>query len=142
MNGGRKLRQIEEKELGIYIHIPFCKRKCYYCDFISYCNQEQYIERYIEALTKEREFEMEEISKRNITTIYIGGGTPSAIETKHISKILEKLKIKDNKTDKRTTNKVDIAKSKSNENIFLDKEITIEVNPGTVTKEKIKALKS
>lgn len=136
------MRQIEEKELGIYIHIPFCKRKCYYCDFISYCNQEQYIERYIEALTKEIEFEMEEISKRNITTIYIGGGTPSAIETKHISKILEKLKIKDNKTDKRTTNKVDIAKSKSNENIFLDKEITIEVNPGTVTKEKIKEYKN
>ena len=42
-----------EKEIGIYIHIPFCKRKCYYCDFISYCNQDENIDRYIDALIKE-----------------------------------------------------------------------------------------
>ena len=41
------------KKIGIYIHIPFCKSKCYYCDFVSYTNKEDYIEKYIDALLKE-----------------------------------------------------------------------------------------
>ena len=45
------------KELGIYIHIPFCKQKCYYCDFISYANKEGKVKEYIECLQKEIELE-------------------------------------------------------------------------------------
>ena len=59
---------MQEKELGIYIHIPFCKQKCYYCDFVSFSNKEEYIEKYVETL--KREIDSYDLSKYNITTIY------------------------------------------------------------------------
>ncbi|MCI8655574.1 MAG: oxygen-independent coproporphyrinogen III oxidase [Clostridia bacterium] len=103
-----------EQELGIYIHIPFCKRKCYYCDFISYCNQDENIDRYIDALIKEIRNRKKKIVGRKVTTIYIGGGTPSFIKEQDIEKVLKTLEIKEHQ------------------------EITIEVNPGTVNKQKLK----
>ena len=104
-------------EFGIYIHIPFCKSKCYYCDFISYSSKECLWEKYINALIKEIEYKSENLKEKNITTIYIGGGTPSIISSENIEKIISSLK-----------------KSYS---ISDNCEITIEVNPGTVTKEKL-----
>ena len=108
---------MENKEIGIYVHIPFCKRKCDYCDFISYSNKDSKIEEYIEAVKKE--IELQKI-KSEITTIYIGGGTPSYIDSKYIKEIMEELQKK---------------------NVSKDAEITIEVNPGTVTLEKLKDYK-
>ena len=58
-----------KKELGIYIHIPFCKKKCYYCDFVSYPDKLILEERYIEAVI--RELESYDLSKYNITTFRI-----------------------------------------------------------------------
>ena len=105
------------KELGIYIHIPFCSRKCIYCDFTSFQEKEEMITKYIDSL-------LEEINRCNLNkkeylvkTIYIGGGTPSFIDSKYIISILNLLKEKFN--------------------IFKDAEITIEVNPGTVTRNKL-----
>ena len=70
------------KELGIYIHIPFCKKKCYYCDFISYENKSEWIKEYVEELIQElKQYNLEEY---NVTTIYIGGGTPSFIDKRNI----------------------------------------------------------
>lgn len=108
------------KELGLYIHIPFCKQKCYYCDFVSYAKNEKFFERYIEALLEEMNnfFDNNDVE---IKTIYIGGGTPSIIDAKYIEKIMNFFKEKD--LLKKT------------------KEITIEVNPGTVDEEKIKCYK-
>lgn len=61
---------MENRELGIYIHIPFCKSKCYYCDFISYEKKYINIEKYIQEVIKEiRQYNL---SKYNVTTIYIG----------------------------------------------------------------------
>lgn len=108
---------MENKKIGIYVHIPFCKQKCYYCDFISFCNKSDLIEDYIKALKKE--IESQKI-KEEINTIYIGGGTPSYIESKYIVEIIEEIKKK---------------------NVQKEAEITIEVNPGTVTKEKLKHYK-
>lgn len=108
---------MENKEIGIYIHIPFCKQKCYYCDFISYCNKDDLIKDYIQAVKKE--LELQKI-KSQITTVYIGGGTPSYIDSKYIREIMEEIKQK---------------------NISEEAEITIEVNPGTVTKEKMQEYK-
>lgn len=108
---------MKNKEVGIYIHIPFCKKKCYYCDFVSYCNKDNLIENYVKAVKKE--IQMQNIQSQ-ITTIYIGGGTPSYIDSKYIEEILEELKSK---------------------NIASNAEITIEVNPGTVTKEKMQEYK-
>ncbi|MGN1269787.1 MAG: radical SAM family heme chaperone HemW [Clostridia bacterium] len=117
---------MRRKEIGIYVHIPFCKQKCSYCDFCSYAEKEELIAQYIECLLKE----IEDVGKNNKTdfengkddlflvkTIYIGGGTPSLIESKYIVEIMKNIK--------------------SNFEIQEDAEITIEVNPGTVTLEKL-----
>ena len=114
---------MQEKELGIYIHIPFCKQKCYYCDFVSFSNKEGYIEKYVE--TVKREIDSYDLSNYNITTIYIGGGTPSRIPSEKIQEILEKIK----------------QKIPENQTKWEDIEITIELNPGTVDEEKIKKYK-
>ena len=104
---------LKNNEIGIYVHIPFCKKKCDYCDFISYCNKDNLIDDYVQAV--KAEIQTQNI-KPEITTIYIGGGTPSYIDSKYIIEILEKIKEK---------------------NVSSNAEITIEVNPGTVTKEKL-----
>lgn len=110
---------MQKNELGIYIHIPFCKQKCYYCDFISFVNKECYIEKYVQTL--KNEIDSYDLSKYNITTIYIGGGTPSVVPSKEIGNILDKIK----------------EKIKKNSTKWEDIEITIEVNPGTVDKQKL-----
>ena len=98
-------------EVNLYIHIPFCKKKCFYCDFISYPNKDDYIEEYIDTVIKEySNYKAEEYI---IKTVYIGGGTPSYIDSKYIVKLLKEINLE--KAD----------------------EITIEINPGTVTKEKL-----
>lgn len=99
------------KEIGLYIHIPFCKKKCYYCDFISYPNKDNCADEYIDTLIKEyKNYKAEEYT---IKTIYIGGGTPSYINSKKIKRLLKEIDIRN------------------------AEEITIEVNPGTVTREKL-----
>lgn len=105
---------MENKEIGMYVHIPFCKRKCYYCDFVSFSNKDSKVEEYIESVRKE--IELQKI-KSEITTIYFGGGTPSYIESKYIKVLMEEIQKK---------------------NVSANAEITIEVNPGTVTMEKLK----
>lgn len=105
------------KELGFYLHIPFCKSKCIYCDFNSFAQKDDCIEPYIKAVKKE----IEEYAKQNkdvlIKTIYIGGGTPSYIKEKYIKEIIETIK--------------------SNFEIIPNAEITIEINPGTVNRRKL-----
>ena len=108
---------------GIYIHIPFCVKKCSYCDFISFSNRDNLIEKYIEAL--KNEIERFDFSKYIVTTIYIGGGTPSYLNAKYIIEILTLLR------NKLVNNKI----------TWKDLEITIEMNPGTVSKEKLKNYK-
>ena len=108
---------MKNRELGVYVHIPFCKRKCEYCDFISYCDKDSLIELYVDALKKE--INLQNIQSY-IDTIYIGGGTPSYVESKYIKAIMKEIKKK---------------------NIRKDAEITIEVNPGTVTEAKLKDYK-
>ena len=111
-----------KKELGIYVHIPFCKQKCNYCDFVSYTNKCQKIEEYIKCLKKE--INLFDFNNYIVTTIYIGGGTPSFIESKYIKDIMNTVYEKVNK-----------------DNIDDNVEITIEVNPGTVNKEKLEDYK-
>ena len=116
---------MNKKNVGLYIHIPFCKQKCQYCDFKSYAGKEKFIDTYIRWL----EFELKGVGEGNrldyennlddlavVKSIYIGGGTPSFIDGKYIEEIL----------------------SIANEYYTVDDnaEITIEVNPGTVDKDK------
>ena len=66
------------KELGIYVHIPFCKQKCYYCDFVSYSNKQEKVKEYVECL--KTEIQEEAFKHKNdeyeVTTVYIGGRNP------------------------------------------------------------------
>ncbi len=105
------------KEIGIYVHIPFCKQKCLYCDFISYANKEKMHEKYINALIQEIKNWKKQNQNVKIKTIYIGGGTPSYIDSKYISEILNLISAKN----------VD--------------SVTMEVNPGTITEKKLKEYK-
>lgn len=109
-------------EIGIYIHIPFCLSKCFYCDFASYSKKEDKIEKYIYSLCNEILRNAEILSQYKITTIYIGGGTPSYIDSKYITQILDTLMLFINKEDL--------------------KEVTIELNPNSVTEEKLIAYKN
>ena len=118
--------QENEKEIGLYIHIPFCKSKCYYCDFVSFSDKEDLEEKYVKCLENELirySTENKIMSDHNlenkyvIRTIYIGGGTPSILDEIYIANIIKTIK--------------------ENFNVEKDVEITIEVNPGTVTREKL-----
>lgn len=112
--------KIRMKEIGLYVHIPFCKQKCYYCDFCSYadklCMQEKYINSVIKKIKNIKNKE-----RYLIKTIYIGGGTPSIIDSDKVETI--------------------VAEIKSNFKLYEEAEITIEVNPGTVDEEKLKKYK-
>lgn len=97
---------------SIYIHIPYCKQKCLYCDFNSYSNKENTIDKYFDALIKE----IKSYNIKELNTIYFGGGTPSFVDSKYIREIMSIL-------------------PKANE-------VTLELNPGTVNKEKFAEYKS
>lgn len=101
---------------GIYIHIPFCKRRCSYCDFYSVVNT-AYADRYVDAIIGELSIRKNEISLDDVRTIYIGGGTPSVLTADQLGLLLAGIK-----------KMVDF-------NRVL--EVTIEVNPDDVTEEYI-----
>lgn len=108
-------------DIGIYIHIPFCIKKCYYCDFVSYDNISDKQEKYIDLVCKEILQNSEILSSHNISSIYLGGGTPSYIASKYIVKIMNTLKLFcDN---------------------MQDIEVTIEVNPSSSCYEKLLSYK-
>lgn len=113
-------------ELGIYIHIPFCVKKCDYCDFISYSNKFDLQEEYVKKIIEEIEDNKKLIEGNDITTIYIGGGTPSSIKPELIRNVLNKI--------------YGIAKIENIENTESI-EITLEVNPGTTTKNNLQMYK-
>ncbi len=106
-----------KKELELYIHIPFCMKKCDYCDFLSAPADEKTQNRYVAALLREIRYYGARCRDREVSTIYIGGGTPSWLMESYMELILKQLLV----------------------SFFVreDAEITIECNPGTLTKEKL-----
>ena len=108
------------EELGIYIHIPFCKQKCFYCDFCSFANKNEMQGKYVETVINEIK-NITHKEKYTVTTIYLGGGTPSILNPEYIKNILQEIK--------------------SSFKILDDAEITIEINPETVNEEKLKRYK-
>lgn len=104
--------------LGIYVHIPFCIKKCNYCDFNSYEGMDDIFDAYIDAIFAEMQKIKLQVNDRRVDSIFIGGGTPSILPLGMISKIIKGLL----------------------ENFVIERhtEITIEVNPCTLTIDKIK----
>jgi len=118
------------KPMGIYVHIPFCVKKCEYCDFVSFAGKEEKIQGYIASLRKELEmagkqnrldYEDGKDDLLEIETIYLGGGTPSFLPAEEIRGILDTIR--------------------ANFTLKKDCEITIEVNPGTASREKLETYK-
>jgi len=107
------------KKLGIYVHIPFCKRKCNYCDFYSIKWSEEVENRYVNALIKE--IKSYNGKKNIVDTIFFGGGTPTIIKPENMERIIEELK---------NTFTVDESS-----------EISIEANPNTLTDENLSIYK-
>ena len=106
---------------GIYVHIPFCKSKCTYCDFASFPNEIGKTESYFACLYRETKGRGLQLKDKKFDTVYIGGGTPSIVPAKFIAGELKQIR-----------NYFDLDKNA---------EITIELNPGTVDAEKIAAYK-
>ena len=102
---------------GLYIHIPFCLKKCKYCDFISFTNKENQFDKYLEALKREAQ----EYNGEEINTVFIGGGTPTILSCEQLSFLFEIIN--------------------TNFEISKNSEFTIEANPKTVDKEKLSVLK-
>ncbi len=107
---------------GIYIHIPFCKSKCTYCDFASYPKEIGKAEAYFACLYKEIKGKAHLLKDKKVKTIYFGGGTPSFVEPKYIYGALKLI-----------YNLFDVDKNA---------EITLEVNPGTIDENKLKVYKN
>lgn len=108
-----------DNDIGIYIHIPFCKSKCNYCDFNSYSGREHLAGPYFDALLSEMKLRADEIGDRRVKTVFVGGGTPSLVDPQHIAAVLELCsKLFD---------------------MDPDAEISMESNPGTLTYENMKA---
>lgn len=106
------------KNLSIYIHIPFCVRKCLYCDFLSATAGEGEIESYVNRLLLEIKKQSIFYGGHRVISIFLGGGTPSLLPAKETGRILKQIT--------------------ENFSVTADAEITVECNPGTVTAEKLR----
>lgn len=105
------------KKLEIYIHIPFCAKKCDYCDFLSMRADEGTKREYVNGLIREIELSKDMMKGYQADTVFIGGGTPSILREDYIEKIMQTLK--------------------DNCEISENAEITIECNPGIVNLKKL-----
>lgn len=105
------------RELSIYIHIPFCVRKCLYCDFLSAPAGREEIESYVNLLLREIKKQSIFYGDHRVISIFLGGGTPSLLPAADVERILEQIR--------------------RCYPVAADAEITIECNPGTVTAEKL-----
>ncbi len=109
---------MNQKELELYIHIPFCVKKCSYCDFLSAPATEQTMETYMAALFAEIRGRAEDCTDRMVTSVFIGGGTPSLLSGESIRQLMECIR--------------------ESYTLAEDAEITMEANPGTATAEKLR----
>ncbi len=105
------------KTLSLYVHIPFCARKCNYCDFLSFNAEKELMDEYFDALEKEISKSAKEYKDRTVTTIFFGGGTPSFADEKRVCGLLQRIR--------------------DEFNVSADAEISIEVNPASAMRDKL-----
>lgn len=113
----------DKKTLGLYIHIPFCAKKCAYCDFYSFTPENaRFVEDYVSAMMLQMEDISDSCRSMTVDTVYFGGGTPSMLPIKQFTRLMDSVR--------------------RNFRLAKDAEITSEVNPGTVDLKYLKSLKS
>ncbi len=110
------------RQMQLYLHIPFCMKKCLYCDFLSFAEDEKTQDAYMNALMREIRYYGEREKDVLISTVYIGGGTPSWLKADRIMALMQAVR--------------------GSFALMTDAEITIECNPGTVTEEKLAAYRA
>ena len=110
------------KQLSIYVHVPFCVKKCLYCDFLSFNAGEELVKKYFGALNKEIQVSAEKYRDYEIRSVFFGGGTPSFVDGKYINDCL--LNIKENFS------------------VCQDAEISIEVNPASAIRHKLESYRA
>ncbi len=103
----------------LYVHIPFCRHKCGYCDFNAYAGMDRLIPEYVDALEKELAFARERHAFQQLETVYLGGGTPSLLPPADISRLLRFIR--------------------ETFNVSPDAEVTLEANPGSTDEPRIAA---
>ncbi len=108
------------KTIGLYVHIPFCKKKCLYCDFPSFGSMEEKYEAYVSGLEQEIEKRAKGCKHYMVSSIFFGGGTPTVLSKDLLDRLMMKIK--------------------TSFAVAEEAEITIEANPGTIEKEKAEAL--
>lgn len=106
---------MKTNKISIYIHIPFCESRCHYCDFCSSLLSEPKVEKYFKYLRKEIKLNEDFLKDKIIDTVFIGGGTPSSVDSRFIKEIMDDL---------------------SAYNFSDNREISIESNPNSLTREK------
>lgn len=106
---------------GIYIHVPFCRQKCSYCDFVSFPDKVEYAEAYMACLYKELKMRGEELKDYEFDSVYFGGGTPSYIPPKLILGAMKQIR--------------------KCFRLSKDAEVTLELNPGTIGEKKVEIYK-
>ena len=106
------------KDMELYIHIPFCRKKCNYCDFCSFSSSKGQVEAYMAQLESEIRAWGESLPGRKISTVFIGGGTPSLLNAGQIRHLMQTVR----------------------DSFQVEKkaEITMEANPGTVSFDRLK----
>jgi oxygen-independent coproporphyrinogen-3 oxidase len=108
--------------LGLYIHVPFCERKCPYCDFNTYAGLQSLFEQMVDALCQEMACWQESLRGRTVTTVFVGGGTPTVLEDNHLERLFGAIR--------------------RNFDLADGCEITCEANPGTVDRAKFHRLRT
>lgn len=109
------------KQLELYFHIPFCVRKCLYCDFLSAPGDVDTKDRYMEALLTETVGSALRYADYRVTSVFIGGGTPSVVRASYIAELMDAVR--------------------AHYDLAEDAELTIEVNPGTVSGEALRTFR-
>lgn len=107
--------------VGLYIHIPFCRQKCLYCDFPSWAGKESLVQAYVDALTAEIKSRGKEYPHKKVVSVFFGGGTPTTLEIPLLEQLMQAVF--------------------ASWDIAEDAEITTEANPGTLDREMATALK-
>ncbi len=108
---------MDDKRIGLYVHIPYCRQKCSYCDFNSYASMEGTVPEYFNALNNEISSYSDMLQGFTVKTVFMGGGTPSYVDSKYMHPLMSSLN--------------------RHMNIEGDAEISIETNPGTLTEKKL-----
>jgi len=111
-----------KKKLSLYIHIPFCARRCGYCNFVTFVEKENYMFDYVDCLIKEMKLYSKKTQDHVVQSVYVGGGTPSYLHSGLMLKIFKALK--------------------ENFKFLRNAEITIEANPNSLTVEKLEEYKA